>query len=79
MPEFCRWILITQIDCDEVKVGCKEVFKRIKFKKNCNFFHLYDNDYSSIIDIYFYETFSTPSWTFSALAQTLKTPCLMLE
>jgi hypothetical protein len=29
----------------------------------------YDNDYSLIIDIYYYETFSTLTQTFSACAQ----------
>ncbi len=35
---------------------------------------IYDNDYSSIIDIYFYETFSTLTQTFSACAQLLRHP-----
>jgi hypothetical protein len=35
---------------------------------------LYDNDYSSIIDIYFYETFATPTQTFSACAQLFRHP-----
>ncbi len=35
---------------------------------------IYDNDYLSIIDIYFYETFSTPTQTFSACARLFRQP-----
>ncbi len=35
---------------------------------------IYDNNYSSIIDIYFYETFSTLSQTFSTCAKLFRHP-----
>jgi len=35
---------------------------------------LYDNKLTSIIDIYFYETFSTITQTFSACAQLFRHP-----
>ncbi len=35
---------------------------------------VYDNDYSSIIDRYFYDTFSTLTQTFNACAQLFRHP-----
>ncbi len=40
---------------------------------------VYDNDYSPIINIYFYKTFSTLTQNIQRLRSTLQTPCLMLE
>jgi len=53
---------------------------RIQFERTYNLFWaefsflIYDNDYSSVIDIYFYATFSTLTQTFSAFTQLFRHP-----
>ena len=46
----------------------EKILRKIIYKKR------YDNDLSSIINIYFYETFSTLTQTFSACAQLFRHP-----
>ncbi len=48
----------------------KNTFLTLK-KLNFTCVIIYDNNYTLIIDIYFYETFSTLTQTFSACTQTL--------
>ncbi len=49
-----------------------EVVKALKWKWQSD--KLYDNNYSSIIKIYFYETFSTLTQTFSTCIQLFRHP-----
>ncbi len=47
---------------------------KMKMKKKMEMNLIYDNDLTSIIDIYFYETFSTLTQTFSTCAQLFRHP-----
>ncbi len=67
-PHFCY-------DCIDLdQFGILELTKHHLLLSTSLKVQIYDNDYLSIINIYLYETFSTPTQTFSACAQLFRHP-----